>query len=172
MKTHTTPTRRRVFMLSYMTKGTALAWKEAWVTEKLVITKPDFGTLEAFTKELRGAFSAADTEGDARAKLRQLRQGKNSVDEYVAKFRILAGKEKMQDDKALMEYFMEGINTGILQNIFANETLPTTIQEWYEKASKHDAQYRRVKEILERRRGPSYNTSNTNQTKKTFVPRY
>src|SRR5271156_5742738 len=67
---------------------------------------------------------------------------------------------------------MEGINTGILQNIFARETLPTTIKEWYDRASKHDAQYRRVKEILEQRRGPSYNTSNTNQTKKTFVPRY
>jgi hypothetical protein len=134
--------------------------------------KPDFGTLEAFTTELRGAFSAADTEGDARAKLRQLRQEKNSVDEYVAEFRILAGKAKMSDDKALTEYFMEGINTGILQKIFASETLSKTIQEWYDKASKHDAQYRRVKEILERRRGPSSNISNTNQTKKTFTPRY
>jgi len=88
---------------------------------------------------------------NARAKLRQLRQGKNPVDEYVAEFRILSGKAKMKDDKALTEYFMEGINTAILQKIFASETLPTTIEEWYTRASKHNAQYRRVQEILERR---------------------
>ena len=117
----------------------------------------DLGTLANFKDELKKAFFAADTEGDARAKLRQLRQGKNPVDEYVAEFRILAGKAKMKDDK---EYFMEGINMGILQKIFASETLPTTIQEWYEKASKHDTQHRRVQEILERRRGSSSTTTN------------
>ena len=37
-------------------------------------------------------------------------------------------------------------------------------------ASKYDAQYRRIKEILGRRRGTS--NTNTNQTKRTFTPRY
>jgi len=169
---YNTDMKKIVFMLSFMKKGTALTWKESWTQEKLATATQDFGTIKSFIDELKKAFSAADTEGDARAKLRQLRQGKNSVDEYVAEFRILAGKAKMKDDKALTEYFMEGINTGILQKIFASETLPTTIQEWYERASKHDAQYRRVHEILERRRGATSSSSNTNQTKKTFVPRY
>ena len=121
-----------------MTKGTALAWKEAWTQHILDEENGNFGTLEDFIKEVKKAFSAADTEGDARAKLRQLRQGKGSVDEYIAEFRILAGKAKMKDDKALTEYFMEGINTGILQKIFASEALPTTIYEWFKRAAKHD----------------------------------
>ena len=129
--------------------------------------------MKDFIDEVKKAFRAADTEGDARAKLRQLRQGKNTVDEYVAEFRILAGKAKMtKEEKALVEYFMEGINTGILQKIFAQATLPTTMDEWYTQASKYDAQYRRVHEILERRRGATSGSSNTNQTKKTFIPRY
>src|SRR5271155_4637672 len=169
---YNTDLKKIVFMLSFMKKGTTLTWKESWTQEKLATTTQDFGTIKSFIDELKKAFSAADTEGDARAKLRQLRQGKNSVDEYVAEFRILAGKAKMKDDKALTEYFMEGINTGILQKIFASETLPATIQEWYERASKHDAQYRRVHEILERQRGATSSSSNTNQTKKTFIPRY
>ena len=166
-----TNTKKIIFVLSFLKKGTALTWKESWAQEKLATTTPDLGTFTDFKNELKKAFSAADTEGDARAKLRQLRQGKNPVDEYVAEFRILAGKAKMKDDKALTEYFMEGINTGILQKIFASETLPTTIEEWYTRASKHDAQYRRVQEILERRKGSSSTTSNTNQ-KRTFIPRY
>jgi hypothetical protein len=94
------------------------------------------------------------------------------VDEYIAEFRILAGKAKMTDDKALTEYFMEGINTGILQKIFASDKMPASIQEWYERAAKHDAQHRRVQEILERRRGSTSNNNNPNQARRTFVPRF
>src|SRR5271155_2069335 len=142
-----------VYMLSYMTEGTAHAWKEAFVRE--VINSPiiDFGSLKQFTVDLKKAFKASDSEGDARAKLRQLKQGKDSVDDYMAQFRILAGKAKMTDDKALTEYFMEGINSGILQKIFAQQRLPATITEWYERTSKCDSHYRRVQEILGRRRG-------------------
>ena len=130
---YNTDTKKIIFVLSFLKKGTALTWKESWAQEKLAATTPDLGTFVDFKTELKKAFSAADTEGDARAKLRQLRQGKNPVDEYVAEFRILAGKAKMKDDNALTEYFMEGINTGILQKIFASETLLTTIEEWYQR---------------------------------------
>ena len=54
------------------------------------------------------------------------------MDDYVAQFRILAGNARMTDDTALMEYLIEGINTGILQKIFAQEKLVATITEWYE----------------------------------------
>jgi len=172
-ETYNNDMKKIVFMLSFMKKGTATSWKEAWTQEKLATTTQDFGTLKDFIEELKKAFRASDTEGDARARLRQLRQGKGTVDEYVAEFRILAGKAKMrEEDKALTEYFMEGINTGILQKIFAQETLPTTIDEWYTQASKYDAQYRRVQEILERRRGTTTGNTHISQTKKTFVPRY
>src|ERR1700678_3077300 len=161
-----------IFMLSYMTGGTARAWKEAFVPD--IINSPinDFGSLKQFTVNLKKAFEASDSEGDARAKLRQLKQGKDSVDDYVAQFRILAGKARMTDNVALTEYFMEGVNTGILQKIFAQEKLPATITEWYERTSRCDSHYRRVQEILGRRRGTSGNAQTTNDMKKPFIPRF
>src|ERR1700678_3260404 len=119
-------------MLLYMMEGTARAWKEAFVRDIINSPGNNFGSLKQFTIDLKKAFKGSDLEGDARAKLQQLKQGKDSVDDYVAQFRILAGKAKMTDDKALTEYFMEGGNTGILQQVFAQEKLPTTITEWYE----------------------------------------
>src|SRR5271168_3745052 len=101
-------------MLSYMMEGTARAWKEAFVRDIINSPGNDFGSLKQFTVDLKKAFKASDSEGDARAKLQQSKQGKYSVDDYVTQFRILTGKAKMTNDKALMEYFMEGINTGIL----------------------------------------------------------
>src|SRR6202522_3514137 len=167
-----TDEKKIIFMLSYMTEGTARAWKEAFVRD--IINSPinDFGSLKQFTDNLKRAFEAPDSEGDARAKLRQLNQGKDSVDDYVAQFRILAGKARMTDNAALTEYFMEGINTGILQKIFAQEKLPATITEWYERTSRCDSHYRRAQEILGRRRGTSGNAQTTNDMKKPFIPRF
>ena len=63
---------------------------------------------------------------------------------------------------------MEGINQGILTKIFALETLPEKIENWYIKASKFDAAYRRLQEINEQRKGgPS-----TATTKRSFTPQY
>src|SRR5580692_2832023 len=161
-----------IFMLSYMTEGTSRAWKEAFVRDIINTQTNDFGSLKQFTVNLKRAFEASDSEGDARAKLRQLNQGKYSVDDYVAQFRILAGKARMTDNAALTEYFMEGVNTGILQKIFAQEKLPATITEWYERTSRCDSHYRRVQEILGRRRGTSGNAQTTNDMKKPFIPRF
>src|ERR1700678_2125830 len=160
-----------IFMLLYMTEGTAQAWKKAFVRDVINTQANDFGSLKQFTDNLKKAFEASDSEGDARAKLRQLKQGKDSVDDYVAQFRILAGKARMTDNVALTEYFMEGVNTGILQKIFAQEKLPATITEWYERTSRCDSHYRRVQEILGRRRGTSGNAQTTNDMKSTFIPR-
>jgi hypothetical protein len=156
-----------LYILSYMTSGTAKTWKEAYLDEILANKKPDFGKFDDFLKKIKEAFSSSDSEGEARAQLRQLRQGTGQVDDYIAQFRILAGRSKVTDNKALIEYFMEGIHKSILQKIFALETVPTTIKDWYEKASRFDSQYRRFQEISKRQTGP------TQQTKKNYAaPRY
>src|SRR5271168_829031 len=141
---YNTDEKKIIFMLSFMTEGTAQAWKEVFVRDVINNQANNFGTLLQFIANLKKAFEAPDAEGDARAKLQQLKQGKDSVDDYVAQFRILAGKAKMTDDAALTEYFMEGINSGILQKIFTQERLPATITEWYEQTSKCDLHYRKV----------------------------
>src|SRR5271168_2589964 len=78
----------------------------------------------------------------------------------------------MTNNKALTEYFMERINTGILQKIFAQDKLPTTITEWYERTSRLDSHYRRVQEMLGRRCGTSGNVETTNDMKKPFIPKF
>ena len=129
-----------LFILSYMTEGTAEAWKEVFMDDK----NGSYGTFPEFLATLKKAFSAADAEGEAWAQLRHLRQTKDTADEYVVQFRILAGRAKLTDDKTLIEYFIEGINTGILQKIFAQNPLPATINDWYEAATKFDSQHRRL----------------------------
>src|ERR1700678_1509882 len=66
-----TDEKKIIFMLSYMTEGTAGAWKEAFVQDVISSPKNDFVSLKRFTVNLKKAFEALDSEGNARAKLRQ-----------------------------------------------------------------------------------------------------
>src|ERR1700678_2067975 len=139
-----TDEKKIIFMLSYMMEGTAHAWKKAFVRDVINSAGNSFGSLKQFTVSLKKAFEASDSEGDATSKLRQLKQEKDLVDDYVAQFRILASKARMTDDDVLTEYFMEGINTGILQKICAQEKSPTTITKWYQQTSKPNSHTRRA----------------------------
>jgi hypothetical protein len=66
-----TDEKKIIFMLLFMTEGTAQAWKEAFVRD--IISQPgqttNFRTLLQFIANLKKAFEAPDAEGDARAKL-------------------------------------------------------------------------------------------------------
>ena len=128
-----------------------------------------YGLYPTFIDVLKKAFSAADTKGKAWAQLRHLRQGKDGADKYIAQFRIIAGQAKLTDDKTLVEYFIEGINTGILQKIFAQNLLPAMINDLYTSATKFDSQHRRFQEILGWQRGT---TGFQAQTKKTNTLRF
>ena len=54
-----------LFVLFYMTEGTAEAWKEVYMDEK----NGSYGTYADFIDVIKKAFSAADAEGEARAQL-------------------------------------------------------------------------------------------------------
>ena len=154
------------FCLSFMNGGPAQQWKEAFITEKNKEGVFEPGSYAAFHKAVKEAFSAADTAGNARASLRNLRQT-GSADEYVQQFRILAGRSGITEDAALVEYFMEGLNTSLLQKIFSLPTLPSDIKGWYSHATRFDNQWARVKEITNRRKGIPHV-----QKKTTYAPKY
>ena len=84
---------------------------------------PTFGSYKEFLENVHKAFATADIEGDTTATLRQLRQGNGTIDNYISQFRILSGRAKITDNTTLIEYFMEGLNVGILQKIFSQPTI-------------------------------------------------
>ena len=128
------------FCLSFMNGGPAQQWKEAFITEKNNNGVFEPGTYATFHQAVKDAFSATDTAGNARASLQNLRQT-GSADEYVSQFRILTGRSGITDDTALVEYFIEGLNTSLLQKIFSLPTIPSKIKEWYDHATQFDNQW-------------------------------
>jgi len=165
-KAYNTDQKKIIYVLSYMNEGMAKTWKEAFLDGVFSSKNQDYGKFTDFLLNIKGAFSTANSEGEAWAQLWQLKQGKGTANEYISQFQILAGQSRINDDKALVEYFMEGIHTSILSKIFALNKIPTSIQEWYDKAFWFDTQYQRFQEIS------SQNNGFTPQTRKTNTPWY
>jgi hypothetical protein len=121
-----TEEKKVIFALSFMTGGTATAWKEAFTVK--AITDNDFGTWAAFKIALTEAFSPVNNAGTARTQIKNLKQSScDSVEDYIAKFRILKDRAGINEDTALIEYFMDGLNSKLLEKVFNMENVPTTL---------------------------------------------
>ncbi|KAK1221402.1 hypothetical protein PQX77_015787 [Marasmius sp. AFHP31] len=110
---YNTDKKKMIFLLSNMKGGTAGDWKLLRVQE---YNRVGWLTWDDFKKAFETAFSAADEPGQAQSKLRTIRQTED-VDNYIAKFQILASKSGISEDTALIEYFMEGLNPKIVEKI-------------------------------------------------------
>ena len=157
------------FVLSYMKGGTAGPWKETKLNS--LIDAGQWGNFANFLRELKTAFAPADEAGDARSKMKHLKQT-GTADEYISEFRILASRSKITEDTSLVEYFMEGLNPKLVEKIFGLEDLPTTIDDWYKYAARLDNQWRRAKAIMARNQGNGNKDRKPIRFKNYAAPRY
>ncbi|KZT19351.1 hypothetical protein NEOLEDRAFT_1077949, partial [Neolentinus lepideus HHB14362 ss-1] len=98
-------------------------------------------------------FEEVNTAGEALNKLRTMKQAGKTADEFISEFKIHAAHSGITQDAALIDYFQEGLTTGLVSKIYNAETMPTTIQGWYAAAVKHDLNYRRLQAHRQRMQG-------------------
>ena len=70
--------------------------------------------------------------------LHSKRQGKRTVEEYLAEFRLLTSLAGMTSDTPsdnlhLINYFQRGLNPAIAKKIALSDSVPTTITEWADR---------------------------------------
>jgi Domain of unknown function (DUF4939) len=113
-ETYNSDLRKIAFVLSFMTAGAASTWKAQFIDEayaKPIPANPNdwLETYGQFRKNLTEAFSMFDSVGDALDELRSLRKKKTeSINEHIAKFKILATKSKINTTNPLtIELFKE-----------------------------------------------------------------
>lgn len=128
------------FALSYMKGGSAGPWAKTKLQDYL--SKGQGPSWEDFERDLVDSFGDPDKAGTARFKMDLLKQGTHTADEYVTSFRELQ-KDTGFNDAALVEKFEKGLNTALVDKIYALPEMPETLEEWIKWASKLDRQWRR-----------------------------
>ena len=126
--------KRIMFAQSFMKTGPAAAWANVKNEEALQL-KPNgarvgWGTWSAFETHFKSSFAYGDAKAIALNELQTLRQT-GSIEEYIGKFRILAADSGIKEHIALIGYFRVGIKRALMQQIYAVEFVPITIEGWY-----------------------------------------
>lgn len=129
-----------IMALSYMKGGTAGPWAKLKVKQ---YASSDTITQDwkDFHQEFLETFGDPDPAGSARHKMELLRQGNQTADEYVAKFRELQD-DTGYNDAALVEKFEKGLNSVLVDKIYTLPEMPSTLKEWMSWATKLDRQWR------------------------------
>ena len=140
------------FALTYLEGGDADSWRTAFL-RKSVTTKgePNFGRWDNFLRDLRESFKPYDKEGDALNEIIKMQQGNTTIEDHVAKFKVLlADSGVAEDSPAALDYFQKSIRVPLLKKILDRDNIPETLPEWYKKALKVDNDYHKVQRIIKR----------------------
>lgn len=142
------------FILSFLTDKEALKWKETYLA---TIWDDDEGfkypTFKEFLELFTLYFKPINQTQTANNQLISLKQGKRTVEEYLAEFRLLTSLAGMTSDTPsdnihLINYFQRGLNPAIAKKIALSDSVPTTITEWSDRAVQYDTNYRLTMAML------------------------
>lgn len=136
---------RILYALSWMQGGSAGEWAANHTRSMLETNQSPFASWDDFRARFEAAFGDSDRQAQARQNLHNLRMTKGmTAEEYTAAFEALAGRTAFNDE-ALMDAYERGLLRGIVEKIHLDD-LPTTLQDWKNKAIRVDKLWRRFQE--------------------------
>jgi len=139
------------WVLSYVQGGSADVWKEN-VMEKLESEEVEYESAEEFLTSLKKEFGRGEEESMKAAELRKLEQGGKMMEEFVQEFKR-AARGSGYEGRLLVEEFKRGMNGGIRRKLMELENPPTSIEQWYKRATALDRNWRESRREEERLRG-------------------
>ena len=152
MKMREATVEEQVFwVLSHVQGGSADVWKEN-VLEELESGEMEYETAEEFLTTLKKEFGRGEEEAVKVVELRKLEQGGRTMEEFVQEFKRVA-RGSGYKGRLLVEEFKRGMNGGIRRKLMEAENLPTSMENWYRRATALDRNWRESKEEEERLRG-------------------
>ena len=136
------------WVLTYVQGGSVDVWKEN-VMEELEGGEVEYESVEEFFTTLRKEFGGGEEESVKAAELRRMEQGGKTMEEYVQEFKR-AARGSGYKGRPLVEEFKRGISGGIRRKLMESENPPTSIEQWYRRATALDRNWRESRQEEER----------------------
>ena len=168
------------FALSFLTAGEAQKWKEQFICSITKDRKMTFPTYADFMTKLQAAFKAVNPVDTAMQKLALLRQGNRPVETMITEFWLLVGDAGLSVDSAsdqihLIKMFMNCLNLQLKKKIIFGDSVPRTIEGWYEKATQYDSNFQLAQAMMaldnqptQKNTGRTWNNQNQNKDPNTM----
>ena len=139
-----------IWVLSYVQGGSADIWKENMM-EELEVGEIEYESIKEFFTSMKKEFGGGEEETTKAAELRQLEQGGRLMEEFVQIFKRIA-RGSGYEGRPLVEKFKRGINGGIRRKLIEVENPPTSIENWYRRATALDRNWKESRREEERLR--------------------
>jgi len=138
------------WVLSYVQGGSADVWKENMM-EEIEAGEVEYENVEEFLTSLRKEFGGGEEESVKAAELRKMEQEGKTIEKYVQEFKR-AVRGSRYEGRPLIEEFKRGMNGGIWRKLIEAENPPTSIEQWYRRATALDRNWRESRREEERLR--------------------
>ena len=136
------------WVLSYVQGGLADVWKEN-VMEEIEAGEVEYKSAEEFLTSLKKEFRGGEEELMKAVELRKLEQGGRTIEEFMQEFKW-ATRGSGYEGRLLVEEFKRGMNRRIRRKLMESENPPTSIEQWYRRATALDRDWRKSRREKER----------------------
>ena len=117
--------------------------------EELESGEMEYETAEEFFTNLRKEFGGGEEESVKTAELRRMEQEGRTMEEFVQEFKW-AARGSGYEGRPLVEEFKRGMNGRIRRKLMEAENPPTSIEQWYRRATALDRNWRESRREEER----------------------
>jgi len=109
--------------------------------EELEAGEAEYESVEGFLTSLKKEFGGGEEESVKAAVLRKLEQGGRTIEEFMQEFKR-AARGSGYERWPLIEEFKKGMNGVIWRKLMEAENQPSSIKQWYRRATALDRNWR------------------------------
>ncbi|KIM59004.1 hypothetical protein SCLCIDRAFT_27590 [Scleroderma citrinum Foug A] len=165
------------FTLSYMTGGSALAFKENYI-EGCIADGVHFYITESyaeFVQKLKNVYDVGDVKATSMLHLANIKQGNKPLAEYSSRFLLLMNRAGIKDGVPMGTFFGKGLSPFLSNHVLSLGIIPESVQDWIKAASainnaKATKRVFRGTDTAEDRRGLYYSEQKATMPKKFRDP--
>ncbi|OJT01918.1 hypothetical protein TRAPUB_7617 [Trametes pubescens] len=145
-KQFTTEEKKVIFVLMLMTGGTAGPWASDFITQAQNQVQegaqPNYGMWVQFQASIKDSFEDVDEAASARVALRNLVQGKKSVEEYIIDFKNIIIRCGINQFDVIADFFYQGLNKPLRDKMFRLASMPENAAALYQMAARLEQQWK------------------------------
>ena len=136
------------FALSFMREESAVTWASTFTKKALALTPPTLGTWTRFYSDFKTSYIHIDVKNEAIAWLTTTCISKNlPLGDYISQFKNHVALSEITHEDALINFFSRGIPVSLMKQIYAMDTVPTKIDDWFIHAVHFKTQWDRADAI-------------------------
>ena len=163
--------RKIAYALSFMREGSAALWALTETEATLKRNPPNFRTWQNFLNKFSASFILENTKDQAIAWMTTTKVDKKTpLMDYISQFKNNAALSEISNEDVLINFYSRGIPPFLMKRIYGMDTVPNTIEKWYQATLHFQHVWEKTNEIARGKTNPFYQNHHRNNDHKKKDP--